>query len=82
MSVSLNGDTVNGYDYTNSCHISGTLPSLYHYGVSAHLQLKPDGRGSYSGYDYHSSCHFSVRVSGSRADVYDYGESSYFAYTV
>jgi hypothetical protein len=72
---------VNGYDYTNSCHISGTLPNLYHYGVSSHLQLTPSDSGTYNGYDYDTSSQFSVRVTGNRADIYDYGESAYFSYT-
>ena len=82
ISVSISGASVNGYDYANTCHISGTLPNLYHYGVSAHLQLTPSGAGTYNGYDYDTSSHFSVKVVGNRADIYDYDESANFAYSV
>jgi hypothetical protein len=81
ISVSISGNNVSGYDYASNCHVSGTLPSLYHYGVSSHLQLTPNGTGAYNGYDYNTSTHFTVRVSGNRADIYDYGESAYFSYS-
>lgn len=81
ISVSINGNTANGYDYTKSCHVSGTLPNIYHYGVSSHLNLRPDGGGRYTGYDYDSSSHFNVTVNGSSIQVYDYEASSYFSYS-
>ena len=32
IDVSINGSKVDGYDYSNGCHVGGNLPSLYHYG--------------------------------------------------
>ena len=78
---SVNGKTVTGYDYTNSCHVSGTLPNLYHYGQSAHINFNEVGDGTYNGYDYGSSCHFNVQVRSGNVQIYDYGESGYFSYS-
>lgn len=77
----VSGNRVSGYDYTNSCHVGGNLPSLYHYGEGAHIDFKPKSDGKYGGYDYASSSHFEVTVKGKSADVYDYGESGYFSYS-
>jgi hypothetical protein len=82
IDVSVIGNRAQGYDYTNGCHVSGNLPSLYHYGQNAHIELKPSGEGRYSGYDYGSCCHFEISVRGNSADVYDYGASSYFSYSL
>src|ERR1700759_4727029 len=64
IDADVSGDRVNGYDYFNGCHIDGTLPNLYHYGESAHLEFKPKGNGKYDGYDYGSSQHFEITVRG------------------
>lgn len=81
IDISISGNTVNGYDYSNSCHIDGQLPGLYHYGESCHIDLKPKTNGKYDGYDYGASCHFEVTVRGTNADVYDFGASGYFSYS-
>src|SRR4051794_35307777 len=44
------------YDYDANCHVSGNLPSLYHYGVSGHISLKFEGT-KFSGFDYSTSSH-------------------------
>lgn len=75
------GAQVSVYDYDARCHISGRLPSLYHYGASAHLTLKVVGT-TFDGYDYATSSHFSGTVRGRSISLYDYGESGYFNYTV
>lgn len=36
VEVTISGNRVSGYDYTNACHFDGNLPSLYHYGQGAH----------------------------------------------
>lgn len=81
IAASINGKTVTGYDYANSCHVSGTLPNLYHYGQSAHINFNEVGDGTYNGYDYGSSCHFNVQVRSGNVQIYDYGESGYFSYS-
>jgi hypothetical protein len=81
IKISVTGSAVNGYDYDNSCYISGSLPSLYHYGESSYLQLTPNGTGEYKGYDYDTSSYFSVKINGNQAQIYDYGEGSYFTYS-
>ncbi|NNG74713.1 hypothetical protein HLI18_33830 [Rhizobium laguerreae] len=81
ITVTVNGSSVTSYDHESGCHINGSLPSLYHYGVGAHITLNPRGDGSYDGYDYDTGSHFTVSVSGHMVQIYDHGESSNFAYS-
>lgn len=81
VEVTVRDGRVEGYDYTNGCHIDGNLPNLYHYGQSAHLELKPKEGGKYDGYDYGASCHFEVQVRGRNADVYSYGGGGWSSYS-
>lgn len=81
IDANVTGTQVNGYDYQNGCHIDGTIPSLYHYGVSSYIDFQPSSPGHYEGYDYNTSSHFEVTVNGSDVEVYDYGESSFFSYS-
>ena len=81
ISVSISGDQVEGYDYSNGCHVGGTLPNLYHYGESHHINLKETSNGKYDGYDYGTGSHFTISIDGNTAQVYDYGSSGYFAYS-
>ena len=80
-SATINGSTIDGYDYDVRCHFGGTFPDMYHYGTRKHIELKHDGPGKYSGYDYDERCHFSVDVQAGQATVYDYGEKAYFSYS-
>ena len=83
--VNFSGDVdaqnVNVYDYEQSRHIGGTLPSLYHYGNSRHIDLKVNG-ADFEGYDYASNKHFSGHVDGKNVSLYDYEHGQYFNYTV
>ena len=81
MSGSVDESHVSVYDYDKSCHISGSLSSLYHYGESQHVSLKLDGT-KFSGYDYGTSSHFSGTVNGKSVSLYDYSCSSYFNYSI
>lgn len=49
VEVTVKGKRVEGYDYSNSCHVDGNLPDLYHYGQSAHLELTPKMAASMTG---------------------------------
>lgn len=80
INATISGNSVNAYDYDSGCHITGGLPSLFHYGEGAHLQLNPTGSGTYSGFDYDTSSHFSININGNQAQIFDYGEGSYFNY--
>lgn len=68
-----------GYDYEASAHMDRALGSFYHYGQSAHVDLKISG-GRFSGYDYSSGSHFEGTTRGSSVSLYDYGEGRYFEY--
>src|SRR6266545_5859626 len=73
FTASVEDGRVSAYDYEQRCHISGTLPSLYHYGNRKHLTLNVTPDGKFDGYDYTSRKHFSgtVRSNGS-VSIYDY----------
>jgi hypothetical protein len=81
VSASAIGNQVFGYDSDNGCEFGGEVPSLYHYGESAHLDLTPRGEGGYGGYDHGSAAHFDVRVTGRDAQVYDYESNQWFAFS-
>ena len=81
IDVSFSGGQLSGYDYSNACHIDGSIPSLYHYGESSHIDFNPKGNGKYDGYDYGSGAHFDVTVRGNSVDLYDYGASGYFSFS-
>ncbi|MGH1407076.1 MAG: hypothetical protein ACRBBJ_11020 [Rhodomicrobiaceae bacterium] len=82
IDTSTDGIRVIGYDHTNGCHVDGNLPSLFHYGEGSHLDLNPKGDGKYLGYDYGSSFHFEIQVKGTSAEVYDYGSSGFYSYSL
>lgn len=81
INASIQGNRVDGYDYSNGCHFGGSIPSLYHYGEGHHIALKPNREGKYSGYDYGSGHHFDVTVKGTSAELYDYDGSGYHSYS-
>lgn len=82
IDANVAGNRVDCYDYRNGCHCDGSIPSLYHYGESGHLDFNVKGSGNYSGYDYSTGSHFDIVVRGRSAEVYDYGTSSYFSYSL
>ena len=69
------------YDYDRSCHVGGSLPSLYHYGNGRHLSLQING-SNFTGYDYATNSHFSGRASGSSVSLYDHEHGRHHQYTV
>jgi hypothetical protein len=80
IDAAVQGNHVNGYDYSNSCHIDGNLPNVYHYGESSFIDLRPNGN-RYDGYDYGTSSFFEVTVHGTNAEVYDYGATGWFSFS-
>ena len=85
VSGSVSPKRVNVYDYTDSCHFSGSGTgsqlSLYHYGEGAHVTLDVKGK-KFSGFDYGTGNHFSGHVTGRSVTLYDYGEGKYFNYSL
>ena len=68
------------YDYDTQAHLSGSRNGqLFHYGRSAHIQLKIDGE-RFSGFDYSSGSHFSGRVNARNVTLYDYQAAKHFQY--
>jgi hypothetical protein len=74
------------YDFDAGCHVSGSRRgdrySLYHYGISGHIDLSVKPNGTFSGYDYTSAAHFSGKVTGRSISLYDHGSGEYFNYSI
>ncbi len=81
VSASAIGDQIFGYDSTRECEFGGKVPTLYHYGERAHLDLNPGEDGAYAGYDHGCMTHFEVRVTGRNAQVYDHEGNEWFAFS-
>jgi hypothetical protein len=77
----INGAVVSVFDYSEHCHVDGTLPDLYHYGNQRHIEVKVNGR-SFEGYDYDSKKHFAGNVNGQSISLYDYEHGKYFNYSI
>ena len=75
-----NKDHISAYDYSESCHVSGSLLTVYHCGNGKHISLQLNDN-NFTGYDYDGSCHFSGSINGNNVSLYDYGESKYFNYS-
>ena len=80
IAVGVSADRVQGYDYKSGAHFGGTLPSLFHYGESAHIELK-HSNGKYRGYDYGAGSHFEITVRGNSVDLFDFGTGHWFSYS-
>ncbi|WP_406851678.1 hypothetical protein WEU32_09150 [Brevundimonas sp. BH3] len=79
--ASFNGQSLTAFDYTKGAHFSGTIPNLFHYGESCHIQLKHKSGDKYDGFDYGSSHHFELTIKhNGQVDFFDYGAGSYFTY--
>lgn len=74
-------ESVSVYDYEQSCHISGSLSSFFHYGNGGYISININGN-SFSGFDYNESTHFSGNVNGSNISLFDYGASQYFNFSL
>ena len=75
------GERVAVYDYDACCHVGGTLPSIYHYGLGAHLSLNVSGDG-FKGFDYGTSSHFTGTIRGRVVSLFDYSVGAYFNFSV
>ncbi len=85
LSGSVEKNHVSIYDYSRSCHITGSgcngkQYSLYDYGTSCYISLNVDGKTA-TGYDCGSGCHFSCSVSNRSASLYDYENGQYYSYS-
>ena len=46
------GDQIKAWDNSKGSAIEGNFPDLFHYGESAHIEIKRVQSGRYEGYDY------------------------------
>lgn len=81
FSGTVSSTNVNVFDYEQAAHISGSPPSLFHYGNGAHLRLATQGT-TFKGFDYDTGSHFTGRVNGRSVSLFDYETSTHYNYTV
>jgi hypothetical protein len=81
----VNTDGVSVLDSTAKCHIVGKCNNgiyfLFHFGEGAHINLEIDG-GKFKGFDDKSQSYFSGTVAGKSISLYDWGESTWFNYSL
>ena len=82
LTVTADGNRIDGYDYVNRCQFDGVLPILFHHGEGSHIELQAKRDGKYEGFDYASDSHFAIIVRNRTAEFYDYAESAYFLFSV
>jgi hypothetical protein len=85
MSGTFGYDSVEVLDHDAGCHIvgmkNGAELSLYHSGDEHKMSLKINGN-QFTGHDFGSNCSFNGTVDGNAVRIYDYGQGSYFSYTI
>lgn len=75
------GEHLQGLDGDRSAKFGGTLPELYDAGDKAFVSMEIDGMTA-RGYDRGSSHAYTATVSDRVVQLYDHGESSWFAFDV
>jgi len=79
FSGSVGTDHVSVYDHTQNCHVTGTLPVLFHHGRRQHVDMDLDGN-QFSGLDHGTGSRFEGSVSGRMVSLFDYGQNCRFDY--
>lgn len=85
ISGTVSESTVNVFDYSRSCHISGHSNgngqySLFDYGLSKHITLNVK-ENKFDGFDYMSNRHFTETIHGNSVSLYDYETNSFYNFS-
>jgi hypothetical protein len=81
IAAEARGEHLQGFDGDRSAKFGGTLPELYDAPDKAFVSLEIDGTTA-KGYDRSSSGAFSVTVTDRQVQLYDHGQSAWFAFDV
>lgn len=78
IAAECRGDVLQGFDGDRSVSFGGTFPELYDSGDKTFVSFEIDG-ANVKGHDRRSSNSYSAHVTSDLVQVYDYGESAWFA---
>lgn len=78
FSFSSNGNSVNIFDYTRHCYLSGILPNIYDYGTRSYIMINIRD-SHFDGYDYETHLFFSGSVSGNIININASGRNYNFS---
>jgi hypothetical protein len=81
IAAECRGERLQAYDGERSVNFGGTLPDLYDAGNEAFVSLETDG-ATVRGYDRDSASFYEVNVTDQLVQLYDHGESTWFAFNV
>ena len=81
IAAECRGQRLQAYDGERSVNFGGTLPDLYDDGIEAFVSFETDG-STVRGYDRSSACFYEVKVTDQLVQLYDHGESAWFAFNV
>lgn len=79
IAAEARGEHLQGFDGDRSVKFGGTLPELYDAGDKAFISMEVEGATA-RGFDRGSSTAYSVTVSERVIQLFDHGESAWFAY--
>lgn len=75
------GEHLQGFDGDRSARFGGTLPELFDASDKRHVSMELEGTTA-KGYDRTSSSHYSATVADRQVQLFDHGESVWFAFDV
>jgi hypothetical protein len=81
IAAEFRANQLQGFDGDRNVRFGGTLPEIFDAGDKAFVsfEVKDD---AIKGYDRSTSTFFAATVSGGVVQVYDHGESAWFAYDI
>lgn len=81
IAAECRGNRLQAHDGDRSVNFGGMLPELCEHGDDGFVSLERDGSIA-RGYDRGSASFYEVRVKDRFAELYDHGESAWFAFNV
>lgn len=75
------GEHLQGYDGDRQAKFGGALPEIYDAGDEAYVSFQIAGNGA-RGHDRRTASSFTANVTDSLVQVYDHGQSVWFAFDV
>lgn len=81
IAAELRGNQLQGLDGDRQVRFGGTLPEIFDEGDKAFVSFAAED-DAFKGYDRRTSTFFTAKVSGGVVQVYDHGESTWFAYDI
>ena len=81
IAAEARGEHLQGFDGDRDARFGGTLPELSDVVTETYVSLEIDGDTA-KGYDRSSSSHYSLTVTDRQVQLFDHGDSAWFAFDV